>query len=101
VAVLEKEADVAFGSSGRNSGVVHAGFNNRPGSLMAKLCVQGCEDFEKEAENLSVPFRRTGKYVLAFSDKDIATLNTLLDNGIKNGVKGLEIIRAAIEKDFS
>lgn len=93
VAVLEKEADVAFGSSGRNSGVVHAGFNNRPGSLMAKLCVQGCEDFEKEAENLSVPFRRTGKYVLAFSDKDIATLNTLLDNGIKNGVKGLEIIR--------
>jgi len=93
VAVLEKEADVAFGSSGRNSGVVHAGFNNRPGSLMAKLCVQGCEDFEKEAESLAVPFRRTGKYVLAFSDKDIDTLNTLLENGTGNGVKGLEIIR--------
>ena len=93
VAVLEKEADVAFGSSGRNSGVVHAGFNNRPGSLMAKLCVQGCENFEKEAGRLGVPFRRTGKYVLAFSDKDIATLDMLLENGTKNGVKGLEIIR--------
>jgi len=93
VAVLEKEADVAFGSSGRNSGVVHAGFNNRPGSLMAKLCVQGCEDFEKEAGLLGVPFRRTGKYVLAFSDKDIDTLDTLLENGTGNGVKGLKIIR--------
>ena len=39
VALVEKEADVAAGTSGRNSAVVHAGFNNRPGSLMAQLCV--------------------------------------------------------------
>ena len=41
IALVEKEADVAAGTSGRNSAVVHAGFNNRPGSLMAKLCVAG------------------------------------------------------------
>ena len=46
IGVLEKEADVAAGTSGRNSAVVHAGFNNRPGSLMAKLCVEGSQGFE-------------------------------------------------------
>ena len=39
VAVLEKEDDVSWGTSCRNSGVVHAGFNNKPGTLMAKFCV--------------------------------------------------------------
>ena len=41
ITVLEKECDVAAGTSGRNSAVVHAGFNNKPGSLMASLCVEG------------------------------------------------------------
>ena len=45
VAVLEKECDVAAGTSGRNSAVVHAGFNNKPGSLMAQLCVEGNRGF--------------------------------------------------------
>ncbi len=43
IAVFEKESDVAAGTSGRNSAVVHAGFNNKPGSLMAKFCVEGNE----------------------------------------------------------
>ncbi len=46
VLVLEKECDVAAGTTGRNSAVVHAGFNNRPGSLMARLCVQGSQGME-------------------------------------------------------
>ena len=48
ITVLEKECDVAAGTSGRNSAVVHAGFNNKPGSLMASLCVEGNEGFENE-----------------------------------------------------
>ena len=47
IALVEKEADVAAGTSGRNSAVVHAGFNNRPGSLMAKLCVAGNQGFPR------------------------------------------------------
>ena len=44
-AVLEKESDVGWGTSCRNSGVVHAGFNNTTGTLMARLCVAGNQSF--------------------------------------------------------
>ena len=56
IAVAEKEWDVAAGTSGRNSAVVHAGFNNRPGSLMAKFCVEGNQGFEAACRELDVPY---------------------------------------------
>ena len=46
IAVLEKETDVVSGTSGRNSAVLHAGFNNKPGTLMAKYCVEGNLGFD-------------------------------------------------------
>lgn len=92
VCVLEKECDVAFGTSGRNSAVVHAGFNSMPGSLMAKLCVEGNEGFESLCMDLDVPYKKTGKYIIAFDQDDIETLNWLLYNGQKNHCKGLSII---------
>ncbi len=94
VAVLEKEADVAMGASGRNSAVVHAGFNNRAGSLMAKLCVEGCRGFEAAAEMLDVPFRRTGKLVVGYSDEDRAILERLIETGEQNGCEDLRLIGA-------
>ncbi len=94
VAVLEKEFDVAAATSGRNSGVVHAGFNNRPGSLMARLCVEGNDGFEKLCKDLDVPYKKTGKYVVAFDNEDYATLESILEQGKANGCKGLEIIDA-------
>lgn len=94
VAVVEKEYDVAAATSGRNSGVVHAGFNNKPGSLMAKLCVEGNEGFEQLCKELDVPYRKTGKYVVAFDDDDLATLESIMAQGKANGCKGLEIIDA-------
>ncbi len=69
VIVVEKEYDVAAGTSGRNSAVVHAGFNNKPGSLMAKLCVEGNAGFKKLCRELDVPYKNTSKFVVAF-DKD-------------------------------
>ncbi|MBR6701285.1 MAG: NAD(P)/FAD-dependent oxidoreductase [Firmicutes bacterium] len=92
IAVLEKEADVAFGTSGRNSGVVHAGFNNVPGSLKAKLCVEGSRRFEELALHLGVKYIKTGKYVTGFSDSDRAELERLLKQGKENGAEGLEIV---------
>ncbi len=92
VAVLEKEPDTAFGISGRNSGVLHAGFNNKPGSLMAKLCVQGVEGFEREAAELKLPFKRTGKLIIARFEEDLPRLQHLKAQGEANGVRELRII---------
>lgn len=92
VGVLEKELDVVCETSGRNSGVLHAGFNNKPGSLMAKFCVEGNQGFDKVAKELNIPFKRTGKLVTGFSDEDIKVLEELKERGDKNGVKGLEIV---------
>ncbi len=90
VALAEKECDVARGTSGKNSGVVHAGFNNRPGSWMAKLGVEGNQQFAAACKELSVPYRKTGKLLLAFDENDIKVLETLMEQGRENGVKGLE-----------
>lgn len=92
VGVLEKEPDTAFGISGRNSGVLHAGFNNKPGSLMAELCVRGSEGFEKEAAELNLPFKKTGKLVIARYDEDLPCLEKLKAQGEANGVRELRII---------
>ncbi|WP_313561956.1 NAD(P)/FAD-dependent oxidoreductase [Ruminiclostridium cellobioparum] len=94
IAVLEKESDVAAGTSGRNSAVVHAGFNNKPGSLMAKLCVEGNEGFGKVCSQLDVPYKKTGKLIVAFDESDFAGIDQLMENGRKNGVKGLEFVEA-------
>ena len=68
--VLEKELDVCCETSGRNSGVLHAGFNNKAGSLMAKFCVEGNENFDEIAKELDIPFKRTGKLVVGFNEED-------------------------------
>lgn len=92
IAVLEKELDVCTETSGRNSAVLHAGFNNKPGSLMAKLCVVGNLGFDRAAQELDVPFRRTGKVVVGFDDEDLAGLKALKEQGDRNGCPGLELI---------
>lgn len=93
VAVAEKEWDVAAGASGRNSAVVHAGFNNRPGSLMAKLCVEGNRGFQALCQELDVPYQKTGKLLVAFDDEDMAVLARLKAQGEENGCQGLRLLR--------
>ncbi len=92
IGVLEKELDVCCETSGRNSGVLHAGFNNKPGTLMAKFCVEGNKSFEKVSKELDVPFKRTGKLVVGFTLEDREKLLNLKLQGEQNGVVGLEII---------
>nr|WP_125152033.1 NAD(P)/FAD-dependent oxidoreductase [Clostridium rectalis] len=99
VSVLEKELDVVCETSGRNSGVLHAGFNNKPGTLMAKFCVEGNIGFDKIAKELDIPFKRVGKLVTGFTKEDIQGLKELKERGEKNNVLGLEIIsREEIKK---
>ena len=62
-AVLEREEDVCCGTSKANSGIVHAGFDARPGSLMAKMNVRGNQMMEQLTEDLDIPFERNGSLV--------------------------------------
>ncbi len=92
VGVLEKEADVCMGTSGRNTGMLHAGFTYKPGSLKARCSVEGNAEFDRVAQELDVPFRRTGKLVVGFTDEDMGRLLRFKAVGEENGVPGLEII---------
>ncbi|MDY0093655.1 MAG: NAD(P)/FAD-dependent oxidoreductase [Candidatus Vecturithrix sp.] len=94
VAVLEKEPDVGWGTSSRNSGVVHAGFNNKPGTLMAHLCIEGNQGFEALCRQLDVPYKKQGKLVVARNHEEILTLEQLKQQGERNGVRNLEIVDA-------
>lgn len=90
--VLEKELDVCLETSGRNSGVLHAGLNNKPESLMAKFCVEGNQNFDEVAKELDIPFKRTGKLVVGFTEEDKEKLMKMKEQGEANDVVGLEII---------
>jgi len=92
VAVLEKEDDVGWGISCRNSGVVHAGFNNKPGTLMAQFCVEGNKSFAALCRQLDVPYKKIGKLVVAKKKEEIKGLQKLKQQGDTNGVDNLQII---------
>ncbi len=90
--LIEKENDVSMGTSKANSAIVHAGYDPKIGTLMAKYNVKGNEMFEDLCKELSVPFKRNGSLVLAFNDEDLETINNLYINGNKIGVKGLKVL---------
>jgi glycerol-3-phosphate dehydrogenase len=97
--LLEREADLAEGISKGNSGVIHAGFNVPPGSLKARTNVAGLGMIYGLADELGVPFRRTGKLVVALADEDRCRLEELKAEGDKSGVPDLEIVdEAAIRR---
>ena len=72
VGLLEKNLDVAYEASGRNSAVLHGGFAYDPGTLKAKLCVEGNAEFDQVAEELDVPFKRTGQVLVGNTPEDMA-----------------------------
>ncbi len=92
VCVLEKENDVAMGTTKANSAIIHAGFDPKPGTIIAEHNVKGNEMYENLCKELDVPFKRNGAMVIAFNDSDLLKLKNLYDNGKASGVKGLKIL---------
>lgn len=92
IGVLEKELDVCSETSGRNSGVLHGGFTYKTGSLKAQCSVEGNAEFDQVAQELDVPFKRTGKVVVGFTEKDRQSLLKYKAIGEANGVPGLTMI---------
>ncbi len=92
VLIVEKESDIAMGATKANSAIVHAGFDAKAGSLKAKLNVAGSEMMEKICKDLSVSYKNNGALVIGYNDEDCEKLTELYKNGIKNGVKNLELV---------
>ena len=92
--VLERAEDVCCGTSKANSAIIHAGFDAAHGSLMAKMNVQGSRMVPGLAKELDFPFRMNGSLVVCMSEEDMPRLLALYENGVKNGVEGLEIVDA-------
>lgn len=92
ICVLEKESDVCEGTSKANSGIVHGGFDAKPGTLKAKLNVLGNQMMDEMAEKLDFPFRRNGAMVVCRSKEEMAVLEELMERGKKNGVEGMEML---------
>ncbi|GAA0071246.1 NAD(P)/FAD-dependent oxidoreductase [Clostridium sardiniense] len=92
VCMIEKEEDVSCGCSKANSGIVHGGYADTPGTLKAELCVKGNRMFADLEKDLNFGYRETGSLVLAFSDEEKEHLEKLYNDGIENGVGGLKII---------
>ncbi|MBQ8092138.1 MAG: NAD(P)/FAD-dependent oxidoreductase [Clostridia bacterium] len=95
IAVLEKESDVCIHTSGRNTGMMHAGFLYKPGSLKAACAVEGNAEFDNVARELDVPFKRTGKLIIGFTEEDRERLKYFIERGRINDVPGMELIDRA------
>ena len=90
VIVADKEKDIGLHASGRNSGVIHAGFYYSPDSLKAKFCRDGNFELRKLAKKYGIPVKDVGKVVVARNEDEDSRLDTLFERGIANGVE-LEI----------
>lgn len=93
IGVLEKGEDVCSGTSKANSGIVHAGFDAKPGSLMAEMNVKGNAMMEELSKELDFSFERIGSLILCFQEEDLDKLEDLKRQGEKNGVPDIQIIR--------
>jgi (S)-2-hydroxyglutarate dehydrogenase len=95
VAVLEREAELGKHQTGHNSGVIHAGVYYQPGSLKARLCVEGARELYAYCEQRGIVHERCGKVIVATNAGELGRLDELERRGKANGVPGLRRINAA------
>lgn len=95
ITVIEKESRVASHQTGHNSGVIHGGIYYEPGSLKARLCVEGAELMYAYAQEHGIPHERCGKLIVAVSEDELPGLDELERRGIANGVPGLRRVTGA------
>ncbi len=92
ITVIEKGDDVASGTSKANSGVIHSGFDAKPGTLMAKLNVEGNRLMWERAKELDFPVKKNGALVVCTNEGERGKLDVLLDQAHQNGVPGVRIM---------
>ena len=93
--VLEKEQAVGQHQTGHNSGVIHSGIYYKPGSLKAKLCVEGAAAMCSFCREHNIPFEICGKVIVATNNDEVPRLDALLERGQANGIGGLKLLDRA------
>lgn len=100
VAVLEKSEEPAFGVSKSNSGIIHPGTQNRPGTLKGKLCVQGNRLTRMIAKELGIDFKKVGELIVALDNDELVSLSDIKREAEALGVPGLKLVgRAWLKKN--
>ena len=87
ITVLEKEPEPGRHASGRNSGVLHSGIYYGPDTVKAKVCSKGAVRMKAFASEHGIPCRQSGKVIIATSERDLPTIERLLDNARANGIR--------------
>ncbi|HXZ41238.1 MAG TPA: L-2-hydroxyglutarate oxidase [Terriglobales bacterium] len=90
--LVEKEESVARHQSGHNSGVIHSGIYYKPGSLKARLCVEGAAAMCAFCREYGIPYQICGKLIVATGDDEVPRLHSLLERGRANGLAGLKLV---------
>lgn len=92
VLVLEKDNDISNGTTKANTALVHAGYDAKAGTNMAKFNVEGSAIYEALCKELDVPYERVGSLVIGFNEEDKETIKSLYDQGVENGVPEMSIL---------
>lgn len=92
ILLLEKQNDIANGTTKANSAIVHAGYDAEPGTLKAKFNVEGNSMMEEICKELYVPFKKIGSLVVAFNEDEMFTVKSIYERGMTNKVPGLRVI---------
>ncbi|XP_063923266.1 L-2-hydroxyglutarate dehydrogenase, mitochondrial isoform X2 [Zophobas morio] len=93
IAILEKERKLAAHQSGHNSGVIHAGIYYKPGTLKAKLCVEGLHLTYEYCDAKKIPYKKVGKLIVATNKLEQNRLTDLHERGIQNKVPDLQLLK--------
>eukprot|EP00931_Biecheleriopsis_adriatica_P101063 TRINITY_DN76285_c0_g1_i1.p1 TRINITY_DN76285_c0_g1~~TRINITY_DN76285_c0_g1_i1.p1 ORF type:complete len:663 (-),score=110.89 TRINITY_DN76285_c0_g1_i1:198-2186(-) len=93
VLLLEAADDVTQGATKGNSGIVHAGYDDKPGTMRAKFCWKGNQMFPQLDRELHFGYEKTGSLVIARDESELAVLDELMERGKKNGVERLRIVQ--------
>jgi L-2-hydroxyglutarate oxidase LhgO len=90
--VLDKEPQIASHQTGHNSGVIHSGIYYPPGSVKARLCVQGSAELYAYCDEKEIPYERCGKVIVAAREEELPRLEELDRRAQANAVAGVELI---------
>jgi L-2-hydroxyglutarate oxidase LhgO len=94
LAIIEKEPAVATHQTSHNSGVIHSGIYYKPGSLKARLCVEGSGALVRFCQENAVPYDLCGKVIIATRENELSRLDELYRRGNGNGLNGLQMLTA-------